>query len=225
MVALTWSCEGTDGATVTTGNSGMDAIAIGTGGTTTYDAANKLFGSTCVKVTTGTGTATEAAWSTQLGTVTTLYARWYLKLGFTPGANNRLFQGMCAGSQSGFGFDLSTTRTLITKDAGNGTWGTTAAIPLNQWVRVEMDVPAFSTTTGAPVLRLYLSPHSTTADSTISGTNRNIGANCTFFRLPIRTASWGPIYYDEIKLDTAAQPGPLPDPTAVQHGQFFPFLT
>lgn len=227
MPDLSWLPSGTNGAAITAANSGLDSVSLGSGATAVYDNAHVLFGTVSAKLTTSTVVQAEPAWSTQLGTITTGYARFYLYYTATPLTADRLCMGFCQASNVGFGFDMTVLGKLTTKVASSATFGTTAnALPTGQWIRIEMDVPAFSTTAAAPVLRYYNSPHSATPTETISGTARNVNANATFFRLPIRAASYGPFWIDGAEVSTTAQPGPLPPPGSGpgNNGDFFPFM-
>lgn len=208
MPELAATCDGPNGTTCTPANTGFDSCSIGTGGSMVFDTSVFLFGTSSIKIQTGSGTATEPIWSTSLGTITAGYARLYLRIGAYPTSTQRIMFGFRNSGTEGFGFDMTTSGTLVTKDASGGSWGTFLdPIPLNTWIRLEMDVPAFGTL-ASPVARQYLNPAATSPTQTLTGTMRNVGASANAFSFPIRNASLGPFWIDQVAVSTTAQPGP-----------------
>lgn len=165
---------GTDGTTITTGNSGgasgtaFDVVTIGTSSTLTFDAAQASRGLLSAKYVTPAATpaATYTGWTTAIGTLTVdCYFRFYLYLTANPSAVNRVLNFL-NGAAIGAGLEISATGKLITK--GIATISTsTNSVTLNQWVRIE---GWYRTgTTGTLEVKLFNSPASITPTETISG--------------------------------------------------------
>lgn len=200
MVALNNGGEGgTDGAAVTSGNSGgvsgnaWDSVT----GAPTFDSAH-AYGSLAYKFDlAASSTSRQLIWSSALGTQSEVWGRFYLWTGAAPPVTNRvgIVRGLVGGGQA-FRITWETDGTIAFRDAGNGITGggtmvTSAALPSNQWVRVEFHAIPLSST-GTAELRVYHNADSTTATQTLSTTSSNmvagvdslqwgafVGATCT----------------------------------------------
>lgn len=165
--------EGTSGTTISTGNSGgsgsnaFDGVSIGTSCTLTFDNTHAAHGSLALKVALGATAASDyVLWSTSLGSVTQAWFRQYLYFTATPStfpyvmgfqeSGGTTVAAMSVNGSGNLVFDDSTFTAQIT---------TTAAIPLNQWFRIEGFVVG-SATVGQLSLSLYDTMDSTSATET-----------------------------------------------------------
>jgi hypothetical protein len=135
---------GTSGTTITTGNSGtgsgnaFDATNIGTSATLTYSNTHSAHGSlSCAITTSGTSAACIAAWSTSMGTQTTVWFREYLFFASLPGSDIGIW-GAKNGGSSAANLGVHANGKIYIQQTGFSTVLTfTNAMSSGQWYRVE----------------------------------------------------------------------------------------
>lgn len=203
---------GSDGTTVTAGNSGgasgtaYDSV-VGTP-TITFDNDHASSGSLAYKVTGGTG-AQQMVWSTALGTVGQLWGRFYIWSSGAPSTNIGIVRFTVGGSQTAR-LRYETTGQLMLSDAGNGPEvTTTSAIPTGQWVRVEFQI-TFTPATGTCDLRYYSDAESETATESLSSSSLNAALNCDTVQIGCHNTVTLTYWMDDIEINTTGFPGPAP---------------
>jgi hypothetical protein len=204
---------GSDGTTITTGNSGgasgnaFDNVTIGLASTVAFQ-NNPVAGGLTGHMTMGaTAAATHIDW-TGLGSITgAVYSRMYLYKTATPPATwfypmqwNNNASARCAAV-------AITAGNILRMDnaAGSSILTSTITIPNNQWVRIETKVVP-STTVGTVEYRIYLSADASHYDETKNATGLVLGANIdqVFFGLITTPTNmngqhW---YYDNLAVST-----------------------
>lgn len=221
---------GSDGTTITVGNSGgssgdaFDAVSIGASATLKFSNVQEAHGSLSAQIVEpATGVAIRGEWLTLGGGSNNIYFRCYLWVPSGVLSGRLHFIGVRASpdalcSQMG----LDTDGTLRVTNAA-GTAVTTSANPpaRDQWVRYELRVKA-STTVGEVEWRYFNDAASTTADETGSASGLVLTANADAVR-------WGAVttpapasttfYMDDLAVDTADWIGPVA--TAASEDQLF----
>lgn len=207
---LKWIPSGTDGTDISAANAGFDEFYLGSGNTATYSNTQAYIGaSVSGKFETVSGTPQAAlVWTDQWGTQTEAYISMYAY--FTAYSAGRVGNFVMTGGNSTLvaGLDMQVDGKLIIKSDGAGFTGTTSAnaVPLNQWVRIELDVTC-STTVGAITVRVYNASDSRTADDTFGVTAQNVGADCDAIRTPVDVDGFGPMYIAGYAVSSTSQPG------------------
>lgn len=193
---------GSNGTTISTANSG------GTSG----DAFQTVTSAPAYTTTNATGThaplvaqlvnVDELYWTGLTFTGRTLWARAYIYLTAYPTAPaGSILTIGTSGSTGGGRLRINNTGTLFVANPSFSTltgMTTSAPVPLNQWVRVELMVTVGTTTSnGVAELRVYHSADSSTPTQTLSGSNFNLGTV-----LPTQVLFTGPaasaMYLDDI---------------------------
>lgn len=217
---------GTSGTTVTTGNSGgasvnaFDVVTIGTSSAVTFDNGHAAHGSLAYKMAVPVGVAniSSVAWTTSLGTQTTVWFRLYLYFTSQPATFGvwRALQGasLCAGVV------LVSDGTMQVRNAANGTVFTTASvIPINQWFRLEGFVTG-SASTGQVELKFFSSLDATVPDETqTSLANLNLRGPPNTYQAGALTSVGSTFWIDDLGVSTVGYMGPAGIPgTAVLSG-------
>lgn len=209
---------GTNGTTVTTGNSGgtsgsaFDVVVTGTGTTLTFDNTHTAHGSLALELATGVSAQSPyVSWTTTLGTVNTLWFREYLYITANPASPFRIatFLGG-ASSLCGYVQVLASGKLQFVNAAGAGIFTTTNTVPLNAWFRVEGFITG-SSSVGQVELKLYNSMDSLTATETQTSAatqNTNTLINTARFGIGAAIASVGPFWMDDIGTSPAGYLGP-----------------
>lgn len=211
QVDLAFSPSGTNAAAVTAGNSGFDLVNIGTGNTLTYDTSVATHSSASMSAVVGSTVDSDyGAWTTQWGEQQDhVYARLYMRLAGYPAAAWRLANLAVNGTVTVVGLTISTTgavRTIYGPSNSNGSISTNV-IPLNTWVRIEVD--AVLGASGSVDVRLYLTdPESSTPTETTSSSAINTGLVCTDIRSPAQGMSHS-VFVGPFAVSNTTQPGPL----------------
>jgi fibronectin-binding autotransporter adhesin len=215
-VTVTNTCEGTNGAAVTTANTGpngWDLVTLSNSGTATFDTTVAHGGASSLKLaTTATAGTAFVTWSSSFTgtTVATAYSRVYLYLTAIPAATVALMRYLSTASTNAAILQLTTTGKIRTYNAAGSvlTTGTTT-IPLNQWVRVEFDVTG-DAVNGSISARLYTSPESTTAAETITNTTVNTSNPLDRIRIGMSaTIANQTMWLDDIALSDVGPIGPV----------------
>lgn len=210
---------GSNGVTITTGNSGgvsgnaFDTLNIGSGATFAFDNAKAAHGSLSCKVATGASAAVSLAeWSASMGSQAQVWFRLYLYFTGNPAASLAVWRGYQGISTLCAGLDVASNGTLFMQNAAFGTiFSTTTAIPLNQWFRVE-GFAIGSASVGQAELKLYSNADSTTAtESHTSAANQNTTGAMDHYRYGViaSTANVGPWWMDDIGLSNTGYIGPV----------------
>jgi hypothetical protein len=181
---------GTDGTTITTGNSGgasgdpWSFVQIAAGGTATYVAASAYRGGMSGQFVTGTaGAITYAEKATGNSSAGTLYVRLRFKMPTLPPDATGMRFAVVADSTGAFQIDgrLTNAGTVELRTGAGSLVGTsTSTYTAGQWVDVGLGISAFSATAGALEMKLY--DHGgaviqTIASSATLDTLRSGGAN------------------------------------------------
>lgn len=188
---------GTNGATITTSDTGngtaFNAVNIPAGGSLTYDNSLSVTGGQSGKFISGTAASTTfGQWSTAIGTQTTIYARFWVRMSALPSANLILFRTRNVTANAANVRLSATNKFELTDSAGAaGGVASTASMPVDRWVRVEVDI-VYSATVGSITCRLYnLSgtddPLTSTVGETVSRTNINTNTAATEYSLGLLT--------------------------------------
>lgn len=213
---------GTDGTTITVGNSGgqsgdaLSAVTIGLNCDLRFN-VDPLSGDMAAHtVMPATAAATYFEWNT-FGTLTVpLWVRFYLLKTATPGGT-WFYPCQCLTAAVSRSAALAiTTGNLLRVDnaAGTSVGTSTIALPSNQWVRVEAKVTP-STTVGVVEYRLYTKDADAPAANydetkTFSGLVLGANINSTTFGVSATVTNmnaqhW---YYDNVALSTVDWLGP-----------------
>ncbi len=212
----------------TTGNSGgasgvpFDAVSVGAGATLVGDTAQAAHGTTGLRVETG-GTSTTAyvQYSTVLGTLSTIYGRTYLRMSANPASSVRVALVLGGGSNRAAVRITSAGKVQTADAAGTTVQTTTAAIALNQWVRVEWRM-VLSATVGLIEAKLFNSADSSIPTETITSTaTLNLGGDADAYRLGTTSnlANVAAFWLDDIGWSAAGYLGPAVAQTQVAVGQ------
>ncbi len=221
MATLTQNFEnGTNGTTVTPANSGggsnsaFDATAgPPSGGTLAYSNTEADTGSLALKVATGTTAgACLVQWQASVGTQTQIWFRVYLYFTANPSSNLGVVQILNGASQCAELFVLSTGQLRMVNAASGTITTSTAAIPLNQWCRVECMILA-STTVGQTEVKLFKTAQSTTADETnTSAATQVLAAQITRVYFGLVNAGLANVtayYLDDLGVTSVGYLGPV----------------
>jgi len=223
---------GTNGTTVTTGNSGgtsgnaWDTVSIGGTTTLTYSTANPAHGSGLGYQFTQPATlaACNLQWSTSMGTLSTgqtLAGRlYYFPPVAIPASSIRLITITAAGAVCSV-FHASGTGKLEIHDSAGSLTGSASSVGLSAstMYRIEFLFTGIgtSTTSGAGTVRLFLGDGTTAqgTDATSSSSNFGTVAPTTIkfgFGTANGTASQS-YYLDGIQVNDSGLPGPETTPT------------
>jgi len=216
---------GTNGTTITTGNSGggsgtaFGGVTLGDG-TGIFDSTRAAHGSLSGKFTTGaTGSQSFVQWTTTRAS--TVYARVYVYLTANPSVP--LYVAEFRDSTAGLAFNgaviIGADGTVRVADStGNAVANSIATVALNQWVRIEYQVVC-NATTGSVTARLYNTADSTTITETVTTTAKNTGTGADTPRYGITFAgtSHGPIWVDDLGWSDTDWLGPVPSGTPITY--------
>lgn len=221
MPSLVWTAEGgTEGATVTVGNSGgasgdaWDAVTTGTGATNIYDATTVAVGKRSNQIATGASSVTvfnqwlakvAARWPSGM---TTHYGRTYFRIASIPGADRTFVELLAADGATNRGnIRIRSTGAIRIRNAANGTVTTSATIlSINTGYRIEWQVNG--SVTGSWQLKIFLG-NSTSPLETLSGTDNFGGViGCVNFGYVAASANHPQLWLDAIEVNDTGLPGP-----------------
>lgn len=219
MTQVTAGFEGgTNGNNVLAADPG-DATAwdsvTGAGPTTNlkYDNTHVLNGTLSCLVA-GSASDRYAEWSTALGTVTDHYGRIYLYMTANPGNVSPIIwvgsgatqvARMLVNSSGSVRFDSADTNNVLV---------TTAAVSLNQWIRIEWHI-VHSATVGQLELKLFNTASAsvpTETDTSPANLNTGASANDIRFGIPEAGFSFSALWMDAIVAGATSYPGPIVEP-------------
>jgi hypothetical protein len=231
MPLLLNSAEGgTNGTTVTTGNSGgnsgtaFDAVSIGSGAALTYDSTRSAHGNLSYNFSTGvTAVLSNVQWTTIIGGFQPqIWFRAYSLFTSVPAATQRIFTST-NGSTGAAIFVVLTTGHIQcrTGAAGTQTLNSTNAITAGQWFRLEGFVIG-DPSVGQVEFKLFLggsvdsiTPTETqTSAATVNTTGQ---VNACSFGISTNTANAGPYWEDDIGLSTTGYIGPVISPPVLSN--------
>jgi hypothetical protein len=231
MTLLTNSAEGgTNGTTLTGGSGGntggasgdyFDSVTTVASGTLAFDnAESDPHGSLSIKVATGaTAGQSMVAWSTQMGSQTTVWFRIYLYYSALPTVQSRIFSAIQTASLcSGLYLQASTGKLWSGNSSGGQIFILTNAIPTGKWFRIEGFVTG-SATVGQTELKLFANADDTSPleTKTSAATQATTGPpNLYQFGATNSIASVPAHWLDDLGLSNTGYIGPAGASTAVQ---------
>jgi fibronectin-binding autotransporter adhesin len=199
---------GTQGATVTTSNTGWSSFSSAS--LQTFDNAHSVSGGLAVKVAVTANTA----YATKTFTAASLQSqRFYLWMDALPSAATLLAR-LLSGTTERAALRMNADGTITVRNALVATGTATGALPLGQWVRLEWKVDGPG---GVQELRAFWGAN---IDGTVPNTAAGspVFTNSTFdtYRLGSQTAADWTVWYDDVALsDLAAYPAPTLFPATV----------
>lgn len=216
MRRINGAAGGSQGTTVTTGNSGgdsgtaWDTVTINATAALTFD-NTKGRGNFAYKCSTG-GTAGTCfpQWTLGTGITTTVFMRCYYYFTANPGANHRIFVFANGGTQHANVQMLTTGKLRWVLGSGGTLTTMTNSVSLNQWIRLELS--AVVTATGTLTMRLYNNADSDTITETSTGANASGQTSVTVAGYGISgtaVANIGPFWMDEMEFNDTGFPGPV----------------
>jgi hypothetical protein len=200
---------GTDGTTVTTGNSGGasgDAFASVLG-PWKFSAANKAHGSLGYLCDTSAGAT--GYWMYHSPTAASQYAvRFYFKLVALPSASRDLFRILDASGTRHCTISLLATNQIALLNAADAGLKTeSAALTANTWYRCEIEIDCGTTTSNGTInWRTYLGDSTTPISTAYTSSTVNAGGGTNHGRVQWGTGSSNTIQYaiDDIKIVTGS---------------------
>lgn len=179
LIRLNTFNGGSDGATITTANSGGtsgDAFDVVTNAPVFATAAAR-HGSLGMRAALSGTTQADVRWSTSFGSQSSFATRDYFKIDATPTAVTRLFETYnTAGTVPLWGVGVNTAGKLVVRNIGTGTTApgglSSATITLNTWHRYEITSATWNGTDWSIVVALFLGTNveGTSADETLTTT-------------------------------------------------------
>lgn len=215
---------GTNGVTTTQGVGGNTGGLSGDyfDGVTIQGASALTFDNTHVrdllsyKIAPASGQADYLEWNTQMGTVTTVYGRFYIWLETSPASAPLLQFRSGAGQAARLVLNPSgANATMNWKDAAGTDIAstTTAALTVSQWYRFEFKV-IFSATVGQVFLNYYLGDSTTAIETLSSAATAVLMANADSMRIGriAGVANTYIVWLDNILVNDTGFPGPAITP-------------
>jgi hypothetical protein len=209
MTLLINSFEGgTSGVNISTANSGglsgnaFDGIVLGAGGTLQYSNAQSAHGSISMLSQTVAANSTGVSWTAQMGNQTQVWFQSYMFFPSLPTGITQFFSALISGTGTAR-FNITTSGQMqIAGTASTFTTGT-AAIPTNQWFRVN-GYAIGSTTAGAAQVNLFSPMDSLKPIESDVVTSVNTGGQFQSYAFGpnVATANQGPLYMDDLWLSS-----------------------
>ncbi len=218
---------GTDGVTISTGNSGgasgnaFDQVDINGDTRLEFDTDRRVTGNVSALFDHSAATANRTSrltWSTSLANQSLIFVRtyWYVQA-FDPQVDNRIIRALNDAAANAWDLQIQSTGVLRIRSANFSSVAQfTQTIGTGYWFRVELSI---NSTTGAYEVRGYNlagggDPHSTTPTQTLSGTNANFNVPCGQLEFGMGTGNdQGVINLDGIVVDNSTFPGPTSNPS------------
>lgn len=229
---------GSDGTTITTGNSGgasgdaFTSVGIGATHALTYENSPALSEGLCAVITPGVTSAfTEVEWdSTVVGTIgPTVYTRCYFRhVGAFLTVHQRFMALASGGTQRCALAYIASTRRFTWTDAADSL-GTSSAIQLEQDTTYRFECEwTLSATVARAIINCYLGDSTTPLETLDSTANQNFGGT-TMNRIAFgltsggSSANQGPLALDGLAIGTEDLFGPLDNPAFPTTGILDPF--
>jgi len=239
---LSNTCEGTQGTTVSNSNStGPNQFTVvglsGAGATCIYDNAQVHSGLTAIKNTLISGVSCTSNQNYSGAgisptPVANAFMRFYIYITAYPTLATRI-AGMIGSAATQAALQINVAGTIrILNNVGTQLAISTAAIPLNQWCRVEWDVTNITTSTADQAARIYSGGNLETNTPDSGGSISATGGATTALVSDVRfghssavtmTANWS-TWYDDVAFSDTAQPGPLVSVVGMVSSLVFPGL-
>jgi hypothetical protein len=208
--------SGSNGTSVTTGNSGstlanaFDSISTGSGSLTYTNSPAAAHGSLAAASGTSSNSTVNMAWSTSMPNLRTVFGRANVYLTGSPSANMRFFQTMNGGNVVAC-IGISTSLKLRVFNGGGTVFSlSTMTLPTNQWFRVEWVIYNTTADTHSTVM-IYSDITSSTPDEVnVSGSNTSSYdfADTYQFGTLFSTSSTYTLYLDDIAITNTGFIGP-----------------
>lgn len=192
---------GTQGATITTGNSGWTGFSNPS--LQTFDNTHAVTGTYSVKVV----CAATTAYQTKTLSATNLsYFRFYLWMDAAPSANTLICR-VLSGATTRAELRMNTGRTIDTRNAAVVTGTATAALPLGEWVRIVWTLNG-NTASQSLTAHWGANLHTTTASTSVTGSPAYTNNTFDTFRLGSQTSATYTVWYDQLVIDGTTVPNP-----------------
>lgn len=217
-VTLSNSAEGgTNGTAVTTANSGgasgdaFDEVNISGTSTIVFDSTRAARGGMSYKLTVGSATnLCNLNYNTQLGARTSLYARFYYYNTATPTTSSRILGVYDSGFTASVISMYHLSSGKLEVDTASAFPQSTGTLPLNQWIRIEMQIVGGASGSVQVLLFTGADPHATSASETINTGTTSIAAlgNYEIGSIASTTQAGFTWWADEIVWTSTGYPGP-----------------
>jgi hypothetical protein len=208
--------DGTNGTTVTTGNTAYTQGATLSSATCAFDTSTSAAGTASAKVVQTVSSGTVSL-KTPLWAATNVYfKRWCMRLNALPTGNTYISAMLTGGTTAGR-IAVNSAGKVFVQDGTTTISTGTVALSAGVWYRFEWDLNGTSS-----VVRVYAGPTSTTLVDTISATVT--GSTFTQGQDGLVASSNSTnltLWWDEVVYDTAATPGPVPATAASTDGMTF----
>jgi len=218
VTRLTNTCEGSNGVAVSNANSAPDQWSFinltGAGATMAFDTSEKHSGSSSMKIHMPAGVVSQAytSWPAQTSTAVA-YSRAYFKFPVLPTGTAPRLLTLLAGSTIGVYLRLSVSSGVMQayNNAGTLLGATTAALPINSWVRVDCNVTNMNGTTADLAAHFYSGANLETNTPDTNGSIVVTGAAIPSMAVTVRpgisanntaTSDWD-YYIDDVAYDNA----------------------
>lgn len=217
MVTAKFSFEGgTNGANVaagagaSTGDTNFDVVTRGSGATVAYDNTHPGRGSLGVKIATGaTSVTAHVAWTTTIGTQTTVFIRALVYITGAPSANTRVINMVGSAASRGNILLNASGKFIFTNTAGT-TLLTSATLPVNSQFRLEAKWVG-DASVGGWEYKIWNDPRDVgTPNDTNSSFTANTTGSADTYRFGVGTnlANAGPYWLDDVGVSTTGYIGP-----------------
>lgn len=220
---------GSDETTLTAGNSGgssgdaFDAVFIGGASTIVFDTARASHGSYSMRFAPADSQAVNAQWTATStgGGFTETWGRFYFYATAKPSNGVRLVSFFTTGGtrQAHIEMTASPNGLLRVADSAFTSGDTVAAIPLDEWVRIEWHV-LHSATVGQLEAKIFQADSTSpiTNGTVSSPASRNTGASADAIRFGQSTgvvlSGWS-AWMDSLQANTTGWPGPATTPPSI----------
>ncbi|TVZ01277.1 hypothetical protein EAS64_33910 [Trebonia kvetii] len=218
--------SGTNGTTITTGNSGgtgrnaWDLVSATNGATVQYSSAQAANGALSGAYTTsGTAGVAYTQWSSSsVGSQPVIYGRTYVYLTANPTTDTNIVEFWNGGTFGG-GVMIANSGQLRLQNASFGEIGGGPTMPTGQWFRLEWTINAGAPGVASATVNWYNSPNGTAVSGTVTDTGGQYGTSGV-----ISETHWGwcsshasqpTMYLDNAALSTTGPLGPVGAPPAV----------
>jgi len=199
---------GSNGTTITTGNSGggsgsaWDTVTIDASALAVFDNGAAMHGSLANKLTGSGSGGVRLEWNS---TQTTIYGRAYCYISAFPAGTTNIIDAR-NGAAEAASIRLNASKKLDIYDGlGNLVASGTTVLTATTWYRIEFQF-VFSTSVGSITARLYAGDSGTITE-TITASSLNTNSQMTLLRFAWRTFTTDSIWYDDLQLNTTGYPG------------------
>lgn len=212
---------GTNGTTVTVGNSGggsldaFSAVHIDPTAALVFSTAQAAHGAYSYKFTTGgTSGAAYVAWqSTLVGTNPTIYGRAYVYLTAAPATDDNIISFYGGSAAFGGGIMVASGSNPVVRLQSNSfTEINGQTLPLNAWFRLDFKIVSGAAGAATATVKVFTAPDSTVAASTLTDATNAYGSggavNEVHFGWTSSHLNQPAMYQDALQLNNTGYPGP-----------------